>query len=102
MNPPIHPTSLGLVGNWQLLVAFLLCLTCRPSALSGRTPVGIPAREPRSLSHQQSLAFGHHSRWCLARSSFRQPLAPQRFVTISDNTRWYSGKWRNGLGLWYW
>jgi hypothetical protein len=102
MNPPVHPTSLSLVGNWQLLVAFPLRLACWPSGLSGRTPVGIPAREPRSLSHQRSLAFGHHSRWCLARTSFRQPLAPQRFVTISDNTRWYSGKWRNGLGLRYW
>jgi hypothetical protein len=100
MNPPVHPTSLGLVGNWQLLVAFLLRLSCRPSGLSGRTPVGIPAREPRSLGHQRSLAFGHHSRWCLARTSFRQPLAPQRFVTISDNTRCGSSSWRKGLGLW--
>jgi hypothetical protein len=99
MNPPVHPTSLGLVGNWQLLVAFLLRLACRPSGLSGRTPVGIPAREPRSLGHQRSLAFGHHSWWCLARTSFRQPLAPQRFVTISDNTRWYSGSWRKSLDL---
>jgi hypothetical protein len=30
MNPSVHPTSLGLVGNWQLLVAFLLRLACRP------------------------------------------------------------------------
>jgi hypothetical protein len=104
MNPPVHSTSLGLVGNWQLLVAFLLRLACRPSGLSGRTPVGIPAREPRSLGHQRSLAFGHHSRWSLARTSFRQPLAPQRFVTTSDNSMSLrclgSRSWRNGLGLW--
>jgi hypothetical protein len=30
MNPPVHATSLGLVGNWQLLVALLLRLACRP------------------------------------------------------------------------
>jgi hypothetical protein len=32
MNPPVHPTSLGLVGNWQLLVALLLRLACRQYA----------------------------------------------------------------------
>jgi hypothetical protein len=26
MNPPVHPTALDLVGNWQVLVAFLLGL----------------------------------------------------------------------------
>jgi hypothetical protein len=56
MNPPVHATSLGLVGNWQLLVAFPFRLACWPSGLSGRTPVGIPTREPRSLGHQRSLA----------------------------------------------
>jgi hypothetical protein len=57
MNPPVHPTSLGLVGNWQLLVAFLLRLACRPSGLSGRTAVGIPARTPAlSITDDHSLA----------------------------------------------
>jgi hypothetical protein len=35
-----------------------------------------------------------------ARTSFRHCHAPPRHVTISDNTRWYSAKWRTGLGLW--
>jgi hypothetical protein len=50
MNPPVPPTSLGLVGHWQLLVAFLLRLACRPCGLSGRTPVDIPARAPLARS----------------------------------------------------
>jgi hypothetical protein len=100
MNPPVHPTSLCLVGNWQLLVAFPFAWPDGPPCLSGLTPVGIPARAPRFLDHRRSLARRPHSRWSLARTSFRQLLAPPRFVTISDNTRWYSGKWRNGLGLW--
>jgi hypothetical protein len=50
MNRPVHATSLGLVGNWQLLVAFHLRLACWPSGLSGRTPVGIPARAPLARS----------------------------------------------------
>jgi hypothetical protein len=33
MNPPVHPTALGLVGNWQVLVAFLLGLVLALPAL---------------------------------------------------------------------
>jgi hypothetical protein len=55
MNPPVHPTSLGLVGNWQLLVAFLLRLACRPLCpYAGRHP---RARTPaRSVTNDHSLS----------------------------------------------
>jgi hypothetical protein len=33
MNPPVHPTAFGLVGNWQVQVAFLLGLVLALPAL---------------------------------------------------------------------
>jgi hypothetical protein len=58
MNLPVHPTSLGLVGNWQLLVAFRLRLACRPLLplwpYAGRHP---RARTPAlSITNDHSLA----------------------------------------------
>jgi hypothetical protein len=112
MNPPVHTTSLGLVGNWQLLVAFLLRLACRPSGLSGRTPVGIPPREPRSLGHQRSLARSS----TITRSPAPLPveLRPNFLPSLpcAPALRHHLGQhsmalrclgsrsWRKGLGLW--
>jgi hypothetical protein len=55
MNPPVHATSLGLVGNWQLLVALLLRLACRPLwPYAGRHP---RARTPAlSITNDHSLS----------------------------------------------
>jgi hypothetical protein len=112
MNPPVHPTSLGLVGNWQLLVAFLLRLACRPSGLSGRTPVGIPAREPRSLDHRRSLALSPTITRSPASLSVELrpnflpslPCAPALRHHLGQHSMVLrclgSRSWRNGLGLW--
>jgi hypothetical protein len=82
MNPPVHPTPLGLVGH---------CLGSCPClvlpAASGTPPVGSsPARTPLP-DLRLSLALRHHSRWSHARTSFRLSRSPPRFVTTSDNTR---------------
>jgi hypothetical protein len=74
MNPPVHPTCLGLVGNWQLLVAFLLRLDCRPFwPYAGRHPRARPLLS-RSLTITRSPApqqvvvcteSNHHRTSCL-------------------------------------
>jgi hypothetical protein len=47
-EPPVHPTALDLVGNWQSASRLSPWLGSWPAGPSGRTPVGIPARAPRA------------------------------------------------------
>jgi hypothetical protein len=103
MNPPIHPTSLGAVGNWQLLVAFLLHLACRPSGLSGRTPVGIPARAP--LARSSTITRSPVPLPVEPRPNFLPPIwsAPALRHHLGQHSISLrclgSRSWRNGLGL---
>jgi hypothetical protein len=103
MNPPVHPTSLGLVGNWQLLVAFLLRLACRPlRPYAGRHP---RARTPLSRSPTITrfrAPLPVEPRPDFLPTSPRAPALRHHLGQHSMSLRCLGSRsWRNGLGLWF-
>jgi hypothetical protein len=104
MNPPVHPTSLGLVGNWQLLVAFLLRLACRPflplCPYAGRHP-----RARTLLSRSPTITRSPAPLPVEPRPDFLPPIssAPALRHHLGKHSMSLrslgSRSWRNGLGL---